>query len=151
MSLPGVVLDAVQVGQYIVRQLPPAEWDRLQTAPGPVQAIAGLDPTTDPAHFVVIEDLTGAIVGYWALFPAWHVEPLYMDVAVRHHPKVAMALIGAMTSLLQSLRIESAYAVVKDSVLPVNGPMAEALGFYREGTLFHFAVPPVSVEVPRGD
>ena len=125
---------------YTTRVLPPEEFHRLSSFPGPLQALQG---TPDPEHTrVVVVEQDGQIVGYWVLFNAVHAEPLWLDPSVRHKPKVALGLFAAVVSELQSAGVQSVFAIIGDPERETVGPMAERAGLVPlPGTLYGGAVP----------
>lgn len=135
------VLQPVTLEGYTLRELPPDEWHRLTQIPGP---LAGRDlQPSDSARIIVVESPAGAIVGYWPAFAMVHLDLLYTDAEVRHHPKVQFALLGAMATMLQQLGVRSVCAVIADADQPDNGRMAEKLGLQPlPGTLYMGPIPP---------
>lgn len=140
-------LPTVQVEGYTLRELPREEWGRLAAIPGPLQ---GRDLRAgDAARIIVIESPAGAIVSYWPAFAMVHLDLLYTDAEVRHHPKVQFALVGAMATMLQQLGVTHVCAVVADADQPANGQMAEKLGLaVIPGALYMGAIPPPAEEMP---
>jgi hypothetical protein len=123
-----------------LRRLPSAEWTRLSEASGP---LAGHQlPTTDAA-VVIVAEAHGQIVAYWVAAAMVHLDPLFIEPAYRQHPKLAMALLGLMTVLLQDAGVTYAQACVADDDQPANGRLLEKLGFSRlPGAVYRGAIPP---------
>ena len=128
-----------------VRLLPPEEFHRIASFPGPLHALQGVP---DPEHTrVIVAEQGDQIVGYWVLFNAVHAEPLWLDPIVRHKPKIAQDLLAAVLSELQSAGAQSVFAIIGDPELDTIGPMAERVGLVPlPGTLYAGAVPQLGKE-----
>jgi hypothetical protein len=114
-----------------VRTLPHEEYPKLRDAPGPMGDWIKELGAPDPAHTIVtvVEDADGVIHGYWVLFDAVHAEPLYLDEAARHQPKVAAALIREMRAHCKGLGGGAVFGIIGDADHSVVAPMAERIGF----------------------
>jgi len=75
------------------RDLPPAEWPRLAGT-----ELGGLWPLLRPeqARILAVEDADGALVGCWALFPAWHLEGCWVAPQARRKGGVFRLLLRTM-------------------------------------------------------
>lgn len=71
----------------------------------------------------------GQILGYWCLYNAVHLEPLYLDPEARHRHGVVRALWGGVLGRMRELGITAAHATVGDADLATNLPLATKLGF----------------------
>lgn len=134
------LLTPVDVGQGVtLRLLPPAEWGRLFTVPGPLQ---GLPLPADGAARILVAEAAGTIVGYWCLTAVVHLDPVYIAPEYRQSPKLVLGLVGLLITLLRVENVAFAYAVIGDADQPVNGEMAEKLGLSRlPGALYGGAIP----------
>lgn len=111
------------IPSYTVRQLPPAEWDRLLGLPF---ARAGL-PNPDLTAIFVAEDAAGAIVGIWAAMTAVHLDGLWIDPAHRD-TTIAGRLLRTMKAFLTEKQIPVSFTVISDPAVMV---LAHKGGFTR--------------------
>jgi hypothetical protein len=141
--MAGLLLSPVWITSTIsLRQLPVEEWTRLSEAGGP---LSGHQLPAAPDHAVVIvAEIDGdTIIAYWVAAAMVHLDPLYIDPAYRHHPKLALGLLGLLTHLLQQAGVTYAQACVAPEDQPGNGVLLEKLGFSAlPGTLYRGAIPP---------
>lgn len=139
----GLVIDVALIEGYVIRELPEAEWYRLQELPDGPYAEVSLPPS-DTCRIVVIEQ-DRQLLGYWVISAAIHLDPLYLDPSVRHHPRLALAFTGAVVHTLQRTGARFAYAVIAD-LQPENAAMAAHLGFVRvPGALYAGLIPAPTV------
>jgi len=120
------VLEPITLEGVTIRELGSAEWGRLKDVEGPFHGRV-LSPT-ETARIIVAE-VDGTIVGYWVAAATIHLDPLWFNEAYRHHPKVGLAMLGAMVHTLQEVGVTHAYAVIADGDQPVSGELAEKIGF----------------------
>lgn len=114
------------------RTLPPEEFTKLQAVGGPLATVAdgalqaAIGP--NPTAFVNVVEEDGVVVGYWVTFATMHAEPLYIAPEARDQAGVARALLEQTITHLQSVGIQSVFAIIGDDVVSTVGPMAESLG-----------------------
>jgi hypothetical protein len=110
---------------------------RLADAPGPFQGRRDVIAALGNAQVVAVEDAQGTLLGYWPIWLAVHLEPLWVQPEARKNPAVIKALVMGMRAQLQAERITTAYATIAHEDLPTNLPMAARMGFERvPGDLF---------------
>lgn len=128
----------MEIPTLTVRTLPHDEWPKLWDAPGPLpQWLQGKLPPAESTVITVIEDAEGKIRGYWVIFSAVHLEPLYLDEAVRHHPKAAVELMREVGENLKEYGVTAAFGIIGDADLETVAPMAQRAGFEQlPGTLY---------------
>jgi hypothetical protein len=128
----------MEVSTLSVRTLPVEEWAKLHDAPGPLpQWLQGKLPPADSTVITVIEDAAGQIHGYWVIFSAVHLEPLYLSESVRHHPKAAVQLMQEVGKNLKEYGVTAAFGIIGDADLDTVAPMAQRAGFEQlPGTLY---------------
>jgi hypothetical protein len=81
------------------RELPPAEWHRLQGTPlGEV--VASLRPSC--CRVVVVENEAGRIVGHWMVITATHAEAVWVDPDHQKRGAVARKLWTLMSEIVRS-------------------------------------------------
>ena len=117
----------------VVRELPQEEWPQWEGK-------APFDQTGFP-HFpgsrVIVSESEGEIVGYWMVFPAWHVEPFWIHPDHRAKPGTLRKMWRAVRKTLEEVQAQMAFAVIMDRDLPGVGPQALGLGFKKVmGSLF---------------
>ncbi len=135
---------AVAVGVLpIIRELPPEEWSRLLAfQPFDTQ---GLPPT--PTSRIMVAEVGGpggAIVGYWGIFMAIHIEPLWIAPEYRKRPGVVRRMWRGIQSLLADLGADTAFACIFEADAP-NKPLAQKLGFVEAPGKLYF------IRFPRKD
>lgn len=129
------MLTPLKVGAYWIKELPVEEWGRLSEADGPLHGHTL--PPTDTARIITIQQEDGRICAYWIASGVVHLDPLWLDEEVRRMPKLGFAFLGAMATALQESDVRYAYAIIADGDQPVNGELAEALGFEKmPGSLY---------------
>lgn len=80
----------------------------------------------DSAQVIVVEDDAGQIAGCWAVFPAWHVEGLYVAPEHRHTGTVTRRLLSEMRRVVRLLGVDSVVTCavsdeVRDLIQRVGG------------------------------
>lgn len=81
------------------------------------------------------------LVGYWMLYDAVHVEPLWVAPEERKNPRLVRQLWGKVAEKLVESGTPMAYATIGDAALELNAPMAMRLGFKPLPTnLFYLVV-----------
>lgn len=131
--------------EVVVRVLPPEEYHLLQG----VHLFAHL-PLPDREHFipVVVQEVKSSrIVGYWFVFDAVHVEPLWIDEEYRKRPGIARRLWKGVQAELERVGAPMAFACIADQDAAQNLPQATRLGFRRvPGGLYFIEVRPENAE-----
>lgn len=94
-----------------VRELPPAEWDKLQAAP--LGQAYGL-PDPRAARVLVAETADGTLVGCWAACVTVHLDGLWVAPDYRKPSFVASKLLAAMRVLLRQAGIRHSFTMVED-------------------------------------
>jgi len=124
----GDMIQPVVVGDYQIGVLPGEEYARLDTLPEGCLFGRRVQPSPY-LHILAVERLADhALLGYWPVFNAVHIDGLYLDPALHHQPKVALTLLGALVALLQAGGVEGVYAQI-DS--PLMQKMAGDLGLEK--------------------
>jgi hypothetical protein len=110
----------------------------LADVPGPFEGQRDVIAQLGNAQVVAVEDpTTGQILGYWPIWVAVHLEPLWVQPAARRNPAVIKALVMGMRAQLAAERITTAFATIAHVDLTANLPMAARMGFERvPGDLF---------------
>lgn len=120
---------------YHLRQLPPAEWDRIRDY-GHFHTGTPL-PAPEHAVMLVVEE-DAQIIGVWMAMNVVLLEGLYISEEYRHKSGVARRLFHGMISLLQGRGIRSALAYTPH---PAVAAMAEKAGFTKvDGELYLLSV-----------
>lgn len=122
-----------------VRVLDPSEYHLLAYLPPfNTEGIPNFGHTT----VVVMEDNeVGRIVGYWMLFDAVHVEPLWIHEDYRKRPGVGRRLWRKVRDILVGANVPGAFAMILDHDAVPNVSMAKRLGFTKiEGELYYIRV-----------
>ena len=122
--------------------LPPEQVQRAIDAGGPL-----LDLQVDPAKLaemqVAVVEVDGAIVAYWVVWRAVHVEPLWIAEAHRKSPSVIGGIVGAMRHLVKESGDPAAFCVIEQEHFEVVSDYAARLGFHEApGRLYYFVVEP---------
>lgn len=123
------------------RTLPPAESQRAIDAGGPLQDLK-LDATklADMAIAVVEDD--GAIVAYWVVWYALHLEPLWVRDDHRKSPAVIRQIVQQVQEIVVATDAPAAFCIVEDvDAGEVVAQYADRLGFMKApGTLYYVVV-----------
>lgn len=122
-----------------LRLLRAEEYPKLARVPGPFhgQQLA----QTDSCRVAVAEQ-DGVIIAYWVISLVVHLDPLFIADDFRHHPKLALGLLGLVVSVLQTLGATYAYAIIANGDQPANGTLAEKMGLTPvPGTLYGGPIP----------
>lgn len=123
------------------RTLRPDEMSRLAEAGGPMHGYPSPETLAGSTKIVVLER-EGAIVGYWVVADTVHIEPLWLDPSVRHHPRAAMDLLQQVYTELQNAGVGSVYAIIDEGNLEQMGPLARRVGLTEvPGRIFAGQVP----------
>lgn len=124
-----------------VRLMDPEEAPALAKVP-PFSQV-GLPDLTHTKVVIVQGRDTGAIYGYWMIFDAVHVEPLWIHPSYRKNPSIARRLWNGVKLVLQAAGAPIAFGIISHADMPKNAALAQKLGF-RElpGKLFCIEVPP---------
>lgn len=125
----------------IIRELPPAEYERLRGVG--LFEIFALPNMEHTIPIVGQNARTGEIEAYWLVFDAVHVEPLW--IAEKHRKKAGFArrLWGAVQSALVARNVPIAFACIADNDAAQNLPQATRLGFKKiPGSLYFVEVKP---------
>ena len=124
--------------EVVIRELGPDEVHLLYTLPPfNVQGV----PAFGHSRVVVAQDVeSGQIVGYWFVFDAVHVEPLWVDPDHRRGG-VASRLWSKVMDILTESKVPGAFLMVDhDAVLP-TATQAMRKGFKRlTGDLYYLRV-----------
>ncbi len=129
-----------------VRLLTGEEYQRLLSFE-PFQS-GGL-PSPEVSRILVAE-LDGAIVGFWGLFNAVHVEPLWIAEEHRKRPGLVRRLWSAVADQLRSVGVYTAFACIADRDAAQNVPLAMRLGFERvQGDLYVVRIQPQPELTPQ--
>lgn len=92
------------------------------------------------------------VVGYWAAYDAVHAEPLWFHPSVRNRRDVVMPVLQAMRQMLVDAGIGFAFVVIGDTDQPINGGLAEKVGFTPvPGTLYGVVLDPYGAGEENGD
>lgn len=110
-----------------VRLLPQDEWHRLYSVPPFSEGIQVSLSQHDSV--IVAEDERGQIVGYWLMFYAMHVEPMWIAPAYRGRVGIIRRLWGAVQDRLRDLGLDLAFALINPGNPAVD--YAKRLGFVR--------------------
>lgn len=110
-----------------VRVLRPEEHDRL-IGLGVFERVT-TGPNPDTSNVVVAEDENGQIVGYWCMFNAVHLEPLWVDPTHRKSG-IGRRMWDGVLRVLENYGITHAFAMVDEEI---NVELAESIGFQRAG------------------
>jgi hypothetical protein len=95
-----------------IRQLPPDEWDRLENLePFKTHGM----PYPDRAGFVVAEDSSGQIVGYWGMVMVCHFEPLWIAPEFQRKHGLALRMWHAVKRLAEQAGILGGFAIIDDT------------------------------------
>lgn len=110
-----------------VRVLPADEFVRLQAfEPFASQGLPHPDHTV-----IVVAEQGREIVGFWGLFNAVHVEPLWIAEAHRQRPGLVRRLWDTIVTVLAQHGVQTAFALIAYQDQAQNLPMAQRLGFAR--------------------
>lgn len=130
-----------------VRELPPEEWDRLT----PFPPFDGGLPNPEHSRIIVAElgGPGGALVAFWGMFSAVHVEPLWIHPDHRKRPGLIRRLWLTVRQTLLDLGIHTAFAAIADRDAAQNVPLAMRIGFDRfSGDLYFVQLqPPVPTDL----
>jgi hypothetical protein len=122
--------------------LPPDQIERVREAGGPLAELPDLSKVRDQTRVAVVE-VDGRIVGYWVLWMALHVEPLWVTPDVRRAPAVIKGLLAEVESAILSSGESAAFAVIDPSDVAQVAAYAERLGFHdAPGKLLYIVVTP---------
>lgn len=135
------MIEPVVVGDYWIGVMAPEDYPRLDTLPD--GALFGRHVQPSPyLHILAVERMSDhALLGYWPVFNAVHIDGLCLLPEVQHRPKVALALLGALVNLLQTGGVEGVYAQI-DS--PLMEKMAGDLGLEKlPGVAYRGVIPGV--------
>lgn len=80
---------------------------------------------------ILVAELGGDIVGFWGLFNAVHVEPLWIHPDHRSRPGLIRRLWTAVQSELRAAGVFTAFACIADRDAAQNVPLALRQGFER--------------------
>jgi ribosomal protein S18 acetylase RimI-like enzyme len=127
----------------VVRDLPAEEWEKLRAfEPWATQGL----PSEEHSRIIVAEQ-GGAIIAYWGIFTAIHVEPLWIHPDHRRRPGLVRRLWGSVVATLQGAGIRTAFACIADADAAQNVPLALRRGFERmPGDLYFVHVDPEVVK-----
>lgn len=132
----------------VIRELPPNEWHRLAETEGP---FAGKPfPASDGCRVLVMEAPTGEIVGHWPVFDAVHLDGLWKRPDYRNRAILDRLFLGALVTMLQTLGVQYAFAVIREEDRETSGQLAETCGFEAKGRLYGGPIPDL-VLPPRED
>lgn len=121
-------------GQVVVRELTPEEYPRLKQI---LPEGFGL-PSPQTSRVVIAEDSEGAIKGYWFVYIALHVEPLWVAEEKRHDFSVIARMWKRVKEIMYADKWLAGYAIIADSNLDTVGKSAEWLGFTKiDGSLYY--------------
>lgn len=109
-----------------VRELPAAEWWRLEGLPDFQWGL----PDPHSWRIIVAEEggPGGRIIGYNGVYDAVHSEPCWIDPAHRHHPGVFRDLWRGTLDVLEDLGEALVHVCVSDE-LPKQQALVEKMGF----------------------
>lgn len=116
-----------------VRELHSSEFWKLQYLPMFQDGVPALGHT----RVIVLEtpgedrDADWLIVGYWFLFDAVHIEPLWIAPEFRKNPGSGRKLWRKVFDVLKSLPIGAAWACIQHTDQEANEEMALRLGFAK--------------------
>jgi ribosomal protein S18 acetylase RimI-like enzyme len=115
-----------------VRDLPAAEWAKLQQIPMVAQGLI----TPDPENFRAIvaelgEGPEAQIIGCWFAFNSPHLEPVWIHPDHRKRPGMIRQLWSKTIGLLQEMGVSVAFCTVADETALSSMPMVLRLGFQR--------------------
>jgi hypothetical protein len=119
-----------------VRELPPGEWQALMELPEDVRPPTMPDPGSARVEVLERED-TGEIVGYWFVFVALHVEPLWIDEGFRNLVGVIRRMWNGMRDILLGLGAKTAYGIISDDALVTVTQQARRIGFMKVPGALH--------------
>ena len=111
-----------------VRELKPAEFYKLATLP-PFNT-DGI-PAFGHTRVLVAETENKTIVGYWIIFDAVHVEPVWVAEEYRKRPGLARRGWKKVWEMLSSANVPYAFATILDRDAMPNESLALRLGFTR--------------------
>lgn len=111
-----------------VGELPVEHWNLLLSVP-PYDTLGGLPDPNHTRVVVMIDTDIQKIVGYWHMFDAIHLEPLWIAEEYRHRPKAGIKLWNKILELLDRAHAKVAFAFIDDADIPKNLPLAKKLGF----------------------
>ena len=128
--------------------LGPEEVARALEAGGPLKDLSA-DPEKLKDMSLAVVEVDGAIVAYWVVWYALHVEPLWVVEAERKNPAVIKGIVQEMQRIVEATGEPAAFCVIEEENLAVVAPYANRLGFTEApGKLFYVVVePPVPLEV----
>jgi len=125
--------------EVVIRELGPDEMHVIGTLP-PFNT-EGI-PAFGHTRVVVAQDkVSGAFVGYWFLFDAVHVEPVWIDPNYRKRPSLIRRLWGKVREILETGDVPGAWATIMHADTMPNAAQAVRLGFKRiPGDLYYLRV-----------
>lgn len=126
-------------GEVKVRELPPDEFGRL-IGVGPAGAELFPNALT---RVIVAEDSEGKIVAYWWVWPAVHVEPVWISEENRWRAGMVRSLWTQVRNVLVESNIPVAFGIIGYEDALMSLPPALRLGFKKvPGDLYYIAVQP---------
>ncbi len=118
------------ISEITVRHLPSDEWELLRQIP----LFADGRPLPDPKTnwVVVAQRQDGSLAGFWFVFTAYHVEPIWIAEDCRQKSGLLRRMWRGIGDILRGLKQGSAYAVILDADLPTGiASQATRMGFQQ--------------------
>src|SRR5574342_1121823 len=103
--------EAAARDELVIRELSREEYPELERLARPLLD-QGVDWTVDPDHTTIVvaqERSTGKLAGFWCIFDAVHVEPLWIHPDHRRRPGLVRRLWGAVRGILKRHGIPMAW------------------------------------------
>jgi hypothetical protein len=124
------------------------EVQRAIDAGGPLQDLQ-VDPEKLAEMAIAVVEVDDAIVAYWVLWYALHVEPLWIAPAYRKHPGVVGAIVEQMRETAEATGEAAAFCVIEESELAaLVQSYATRLGFSEApGSLYYVVLQPAAEPV----
>ena len=123
-------------------------WEKLKTI-DPWKSLGNLpDPTN--SRIVVAFDDEGNLKGYWAIFQAIHIEPLWLHESCRGNPRIARGMWKVVRDILHELKVKLCFGFVQEHQLRTMGLNVEKFGGQHiPGQLYIITVDPETVPHAR--
>lgn len=121
----------VSLGELTVRYLPPDEWESVLRQ---IPLFADGKPLPNPqtTYVVVAQRQDGSLAGFWFVFAAYHVEPVWVAEDCRQKAGLLRRMWRGVGDILRALKQGSAYAVILDADLPTGiASQATRMGFQQ--------------------
>lgn len=131
------------------RILDPEETQRAIDAGGPLAEVGATAEGLKEMR-VAVAEVDGAIVAYWVVWYALHIEPLWIHPDHRRAPRVVAGIVQEMERLVGATGEPSAFAVLEQENVDLLARAAMRLGFHEApGKLYYVVVQPPVEAVTR--